>query len=600
MLSVRHFVICVAAMALAAPAVGAESWLVPSPWYDEQWGTRAAEPDARVHVNAPLPLPAGAEDQRPARLVIFALPNGNTLEQTLGCQMSEGLDWHFDIQHIAAQTRLLRTVTPGERITLLAAEANGRSWPAWRAGHDGANERIAELVASWRSEFAGPDARVTLAAHSGGGSFLWGVLEGQDDIPAWVDRIAFLDANYSFDAAVHADKFLRWLRGDPARRLIVLAYDDREITFQGKKVVGPTGGTFRATQRMVDAFADEALLQRTDGEPFTHYEGLDGQLRFWVHNNPANKILHTALVGDMNGYLLALTTGTPEADRWGEFAGPRAYTSWIQLVPTPADPAAATGLPPIESLPPLALPPRPADAIGGAAFAQKIAGLPLQQREEAIYAELAAGNFPDFLRTFVAVNVPADADGGSPSAAIEVAPDVLAVGSDDDFLRIPMTPQTAQRLADRWGCTLPTRKLVDAIDAAATVRLPPRPLTEDRESVAAFVEANRRTEAQRGDAPLGALTTGAKKDIVLTPRIFERPRRLAIYGWRQLDSTPIQPLTIVHHDGYVDYSHGARLVRNAAIVDDKVYAVSDLLASPERAAVVSDEGPMQPPRYPPR
>ncbi|MCA9235412.1 MAG: hypothetical protein KDA44_08060 [Planctomycetales bacterium] len=617
----------IAGHALAAPS----EWLAPSPWYDELWGTRTETPDVRIHVNAPAASPDAAE--QPARLVIFALPNGNTLEQSLGCQMSDGLDWHFDIQHIAAQTRLLRTAAPEERITLLAAEAQGLSWPAWRASHDGANERIVALVDQWRREFGGDDARVALTAHSGGGSFLWGVLEGQDEIPAWVDTIAFLDANYSFDAEQHAGKFLRWLQGDSARRLVVLAYDDREITYQGKKVVGSTGGTYRATQRMVDAFAADAPLERTDGEPFTHYEGLGGQIRMWVHKNPANKILHTALVGDMNGYLHALTTGTPQAERWGEFAGPRAYNSWVQPAPTPTDPAAATKLPRLETLPPVALPPRPPGAVGGAEFAQRIADLPAAEREAAIFAELAAGNFPQFLRTFQHVEFAATgADGAQATIAIDVAPDVLAIGSDDDFLRIPMTPQTAQRLADRWGCTLPTRKLVDAIDAAATVRLAPQPLTEDRESVVAFVESNRRIEAQRAGQPLGPLVTGAKKDVVLTPRIFERPRRLALYGWRQLDGTPIQPLTIVHHNGYVDYSHGVRLVRNAAIVDGEVYepvengdrhapqdkgsrrsrqrsasqspfsagcyAISELLADPGRSAWVSDEGAMIPPRYP--
>jgi hypothetical protein len=28
---------------------------------------------------------------------MFATPNGNTIEQTLGCAMAEGRDWHFDI-----------------------------------------------------------------------------------------------------------------------------------------------------------------------------------------------------------------------------------------------------------------------------------------------------------------------------------------------------------------------------------------------------------------------------------------------------------------------------------------------------------------------
>ena len=74
------------------------------------------EPNVRIHVNAPLD-----DDGKPARatrLIIFALPNGNTIEQTLGCKMAEGLDWHYDIQHVAAQVRLLATTVPDERIVL--------------------------------------------------------------------------------------------------------------------------------------------------------------------------------------------------------------------------------------------------------------------------------------------------------------------------------------------------------------------------------------------------------------------------------------------------------------------------------------------------
>jgi hypothetical protein len=85
---------------------------------------------------------------------------------------------------------------------------------------------------------------------------------------------------------------------------------------------------------------------------------------------------------------------------------------------------------------------------------------------------------------------------------------------------------------------------------------------------------------------------------VLSPRIFEKPQRLAIYGWRQLNGQPIQPLTIVHWDRYVDYSHGARLVQNSIEVDGQQRTIDNLLADPEGCGLVSDEGPMSPPRYP--
>ena len=43
------------------------------------------------------------------------------------------------------------------------------------------------------------------------------------------------------------------------------------------------------------------------------------------------------------------------------------------------------------------------------------------------------------------------------TGTIEVQPDFLAIGSDDDFIRMPMTPQTAQKIADLSGGLLNTR-----------------------------------------------------------------------------------------------------------------------------------------------
>jgi hypothetical protein len=247
------------------------------------------------------------------------------------------------------------------------------------------------------------------------------------------------------------------------------------------------------------------------------------------------------------------------------------------------------------------LPPRPANAISGSDFINRLGGLNLDEREDAIFREITTGNFPEFLRTFKTITIHGkftDRSGERTSCAVlDVLPDYLAVGSDVDFVRIPMTPQTAQRIADRFGCILPTRKMVDAIDAQAELHLAPHPLTRDREALATFVQHHRIIERQRSGKQLGLLITGIKKDIVLSPRIFERPDRLAIYGWRQLDGRPIQPLSIVHSDRYVDYSHGTRLVRNAIRIDGKHCKITDLLADPDRCGVISDEGPMNPPRY---
>ena len=61
-------------------------------------------------------------------------------------------------------------------------------------------------------------------------------------------------------------------------------------------------------------------------------------------------------------------------------------------------------------------------------------------------------------------------------ATIFVMPDYLAIGSDSDFLRIPMNLHTARAVADRFGFVLPTRKMVDAIYDQSTYHFTPQPL----------------------------------------------------------------------------------------------------------------------------
>src|SRR5205823_697023 len=137
-------------------------------------------------------------------------------------------------------------------------------------------------------------------------------------------------------------KLLAWLKSGQDKRLVVLAYDDRNIMLDGKKVVSDTGGTFRATHRMIDRFSNDVPLQQSRLGVFGHWVGLDGRVDFLIHPNPENKILHTLLVGEMNGFLYAMTLGTPQETAWGRFAsGERAYGEWIQpAVPTIAPMAA--------------------------------------------------------------------------------------------------------------------------------------------------------------------------------------------------------------------------------------------------------------------
>ncbi|MCH9725256.1 MAG: hypothetical protein K0U86_10170 [Planctomycetes bacterium] len=303
-----------------------------SPWFEEQISYLQLEPEIRAIVVAPQPKRIMSE--KPSRVILYATPNGSTIEQTLGCQMKEGRDWHFDIQHIAAQHRKWQSLNQRENLILVCLEARGLSWPRWRASHPDNPKLIRNVIAEILKAIPLKKPQITLACHSGGGSFLWGFLNGSRTIPEQVDRFVFLDANYSFSVSDgHGKKFLNWLKGDQKRTLVILAYDDRNVLFRGKKVVSPTGGTFRATNRMLDRFRQDVKFRETRQGEFDTYSGLDGQIRMLVHTNAKNQILHTRLVGEMNGYLYAVTVETPADAKFSSLKTPRVYTKWIQPEP---------------------------------------------------------------------------------------------------------------------------------------------------------------------------------------------------------------------------------------------------------------------------
>src|SRR4051794_36883194 len=56
----------------------------------------------RVYVNAPAA--ASLDARKPTEVILFATPNGNTIEQTLGgsSPTTAPVDWHYDIQHVLA------------------------------------------------------------------------------------------------------------------------------------------------------------------------------------------------------------------------------------------------------------------------------------------------------------------------------------------------------------------------------------------------------------------------------------------------------------------------------------------------------------------
>ena len=255
----------------------------------------------------------------------------------------------------------------------------------------------------------------------------------------------------------------------------------------------------------------------------------------------------------------------------------------------------------------LQLPARPAGSMTGTQFKDYVLNMARDVREVAIYREVTKGNVPDFIRTLQPVTITATISSVSHTATFYVVPEYMSIGSNADYFRMPMTPILAQWVADASQCSLPTRKMVDAIYTASTCKLAPSPIAPSAAmiTVPVYWDHNVTVQGQRDGnaAALGSLVGGDKKDVVISPQLvtYVDFARVAIYGWHQLNNSPIQPLYFGHESTYADYSHGIRLVNRRMLLDGVTVNIDDVLTNTAVAALLNDEASpfttSAPPRY---
>lgn len=252
----------------------------------------------------------------------------------------------------------------------------------------------------------------------------------------------------------------------------------------------------------------------------------------------------------------------------------------------------------------LNIPSRQVTAMNGTQFVAAITPLSFTARENLILQEVVNGNVPNFYRTLSAVTSTASISGITQSITYFVLPDYLAIGCDTNYFLCPMSPIIATKIADSIGCTLPTRKMVNDIYSQASLKLAPLtiPASGTMTTVQAFDQHNSMVKAQRSSSlttfPLGTLVGGDKKDVVISNQIYTTANRVVIYGWHTSIGNPIQPLSNVHADTYMDYSHGMRFIQNNVIYNGAPTTVKAILQSSSLNFLLSDEGVINPPEYP--
>jgi hypothetical protein len=230
-------------------------------------------------------------------------------------------------------------------------------------------------------------------------------------------------------------------------------------------------------------------------------------------------------------------------------------------------------------------------SLTGDEFYHKAFAMKWAARDSFAVKEILAGNVPGFLKKFVAVNVSAtdSLTGKTIEATYYVSPDYLSIGSNDDWVRINITPIAAQKIADSFHCFLPTRKMVDDIYKAAKVKLEPVPMYAFRDSTPTMWQHHLIIEGQRKERK--GLIAGIQKDVVISGKIMRdaKPDRVAIYGWHKLDGKPIQPLYTGHIYWWVDYSQGIRLIYRKIKVNGKWMDYIDVLKDPALQKLLCDE-----------
>ncbi len=262
------------------------------------------------------------------------------------------------------------------------------------------------------------------------------------------------------------------------------------------------------------------------------------------------------------------------------------------------------------------IPARKSDAITGSQFIQKIMSFKTDDpgRNKIILEEFKNGNVPSFLRKFIPITV----KNNDTEITYYVSPDYMSIGSDSDYVRVSMNGDTSQKVADMYGCVLPTKKMVDDIHKNAKIKLPPAAMSggatvsgkhytgkefinqkmQHADSLEEHNKMIQRQLAKNKDYKPGDLVAGNKKDIIIGDLLAQNPDKVNIYGWHYENGKAIQPNSTIHERGYQDYSHSIRLIDRLCTVKvgdspAKQMDIGEVMRSKELSGLVSHQGPLK-------
>ncbi|MCC6643298.1 hypothetical protein IT411_00975 [Candidatus Peregrinibacteria bacterium] len=223
--------------------------------------------------------------------------------------------------------------------------------------------------------------------------------------------------------------------------------------------------------------------------------------------------------------------------------------------------------------------------------------------EQYVMAEIARGNIPSFCRPENMKPVTMEKNGVK--VQFLAAQDYLAVGSDTDFVRIPMTPILAQTLSEKYGWGMPTRNMTREIYRSADLQItgPTLALVHseadqmEMQKNGFIKKHNDNINTILGEEGLNALrqnkalVAGHKKDVIISRHAIDHPGSLDFDGLYLDGKNPTQH-NAAHESTYRDYSHGFRPIYGNVTIADKdggtiTMPYYEALKDPQIAAVLN-------------
>lgn len=219
-------------------------------------------------------------------------------------------------------------------------------------------------------------------------------------------------------------------------------------------------------------------------------------------------------------------------------------------------------------------------------------------REQAIRTLIAQGNYEVTWATVTASH-------GGHTAEFQVFADALKI----EGVRINVSAETEQIIADTIGCMMLTPRLADLVWLQRAVTLPPfpRPITA---STAAMIEHSQKIDAAlvKLGNPSGLIAT-VGKHWCIDNDLQTHPGKAENYGWHVAAPMPGIPMEVTasqdanghymqiiqgrgwaHDMHHVDYSQTCVLVAKGCKVDGQDMTLADLLKDPSLAPLASHQG----------